>query len=204
MALMRDISEKGIFHELQTLSSFWRKNTSTQEAIELANLLKSLRKVVGHLGTNAGSVEYAGLSGNDPSAIIIDPAAAMGSYPVAAKKADLLVGEVVHEALLRIEWSERVWKILEPFFADMGPIALVKFQMIVKTAEDIYVDSTLEGSVLGEYLAAARRKELSGARVQSILLKSISSCDALVLSVVGRFIRGPWINGDPRDIMMRR
>ena len=102
---MRDISEKGIFHELQTLSSFWRKNTSTQEAIELANLLKSLRKVVGHLGPNAGSVEYAGLSGNDPSAIIIDPASAMGSYPVAAKKADLLVGEVVHEALLRIEWS---------------------------------------------------------------------------------------------------
>jgi hypothetical protein len=178
---MRDISEKGILDELQTLSSFWRKNTSTQEAAELANLLKALRKVVGHLGPNAGSVEYAGLSGNDPSAIIIDPAAVMGSYPVAAIKADLLVGEVVHEALLRIEWSERVWKILEPSFVDMGPIALVKFQMIIKTAEDIYVDSTLEGSVLGEYLAAARRKELSGSRVQSILLKSISSCDALVL-----------------------
>ena len=178
---MRDISEKHILDELQTLSSFWRKNTSTQEAAELANLLKALRKVVGHLGPNAGSVEYAGLSAHDPSAIIIDPAAVMGSYPVAAKKVDLLVGEVVHEALLRIEWSDRVWKILEPSFADMGPIALVKFQKIIKTAEDIYVDSTLEGSVLGEYLAAARRKELSGSRVQSILLKSISSCDALVL-----------------------
>jgi hypothetical protein len=178
---MRDISEKNILDELQTLSSFWRKNTSTQEAIELANLLKSLRKVVGHLGPNTGSVEYAGLSGNDHSAIIIDPAAAMGSYPVGAKKVDLLVGEVVHEALLRTEWSDRVWKILEPSFADMGPIALVKFQMIVKTAEDIYVDSILEGSVLGNYLAAARRKELSGPRVQSILLKSISSFDTLVL-----------------------
>ena len=178
---MRDISEKHILDELQTLSSFWRKNTSTQEAAELANLLNALRKVVGHLGPNGGSVEYAGLSAHDPSAIIIDPASAMGSYPVAAKKVDLLVGEVVHEALLRIEWSDRVWKILEPSFVDMGPIALVKFQMIIKTAEDIYVDSTLEGSVLGEYLAAARRKELSGSRVQSILLKSISSCDALVL-----------------------
>ena len=178
---MRDISEKHILDELQTLSSFWRKNTSTQEATELANLLKALRKVVGHLGPNGGSVEYAGLSAHDPSAIIINPASAMGSYPVAAKKVDLLVGEVVHEALLRIEWSDRVWKILEPSFADMGPIALVKFQKIIKTAEDIYVDSTLEGSVLGEYLAAARRKELSGSRVQSILLKSISSCDALVL-----------------------
>ncbi len=176
-----DTSVKPISDGLQALSSFWRKNTSTQEALELANLLKALRKVAGHLGTNAGNVEYAGLSGNDPGAIVIDPSWAMGSYPVDARKTDLLVGEVVHEAMLRREWSERVWKTMEPGFADMGPIALVKFQMMIRTGEDIYVDSILEGSVLGEYLGAARKMVLCGSRARSILAKSISSYDALVL-----------------------
>jgi hypothetical protein len=131
------------------MSAFWRKNTSSLEAVELANLVRALRKVVGHLGTGAPGVEYAGMAGGGSSAIMVDPSQVMGAYPVPPDRVDLLTGEVVHEALLVMEWSERVWKILDPCCAAMEGIPLIKFQKIVKTAEDIYVDSILEGTMLG-------------------------------------------------------
>jgi hypothetical protein len=167
--------------KLQALSTYWRKNTSTLESVELANLLKALRKVVGHLGPNAGSVDYAGMSAINASSIIVDPAAITGSYPVAAEKTDLLVGEVVHEALLRIEWSEHVWKTLNSSFSDMGGIALVKFQKLIKVGEDIYADSILDGAVLGKYLAVARNNSLTRNMKHSAFSKSSSSFDALVI-----------------------
>ena len=163
------------------MSAFWRKNTSSLEAVELANLIRALRKVTGHLGAGAPCVEYAGMAGGSPAAIVVDPSVLMGAYPVPPDRVDLLAGEVVHEALLGMEWSGRVWKTLEPCCAAMEGITLIKFQKIVKTAEDIYVDSILEGSTLGDYLGVARRKILHGAASYAVLTKSPATFDALIL-----------------------
>jgi hypothetical protein len=163
------------------MSAFWRKNTSPLEAVELANLIRALRKVVGHLGSGAPGVEYAGMAGGGSCSIVVDPSQVMGAYPVPPGAVDLLAGEVVHEALLGMEWSERVWKNLEPCCAAMEGICLIKFQKIVKTAEDIYVDSILEGSMLGEYVAVARHKVLHGSASRAVLSKSGASFDALIL-----------------------
>lgn len=141
---------------LETLSDYWRKTASNREGLELANLLKSLRRIVGHLGTNAGTVEYAGMSYGKGSQILIDQGSIMGQYPVPAQKVDILVGLVIHEALHNREWSGHVWKTLEPEFGIMSTKALIGFQKVVSAGEDIYVDSTLEGSMFGMYLAEAQ------------------------------------------------
>ncbi len=166
--------------EYRAMSSFWRKNTSSVEAVELANLLKALRKVVGHLGANTGSVEYAGVSNESASSIIVDPATVMGTYPVVPEKTDMLVGQVVHEAMLRIEWSEHVWKSLDPTFSTMGSLALIKFQKLIKAAEDIYADGILEGTVLGSYLRLVRKKELNSTLTHAQFTRAHPSFDALI------------------------
>jgi hypothetical protein len=147
----------------KALSDYWRRSRSSCEAIELANVMQSLRRVAGHLGPYAGTVEYAGMCRSDQESILVDPASIMGRYPVPAEKVDIIVGTVVHEALHRKEWSGRVWKLLEQDFSSLDPKALIMFQKIVHTGEDIYVDSVLEDTILCEYLAGAREKALAEA-----------------------------------------
>lgn len=159
------------------LSSFWRKNVSTQEPAELANLLRALRKVAGHLGPNVGRIEYLGMSHGDPAAIVVDPAMVMGSYPVPGKKTDYLVGLVVHEALLQMEWSERVFKNLLPDFKKMPRLDLVVFQKLVQTAESIYVDRIADRSILGRYVEKTRGRALASAAAK--LRTEILTVDAL-------------------------
>ena len=142
------------------ISSYWRKNTSPIESVELANLLRALRKVTGHLGANAGRIEYAGMSSNAENAILIDPEMVMGRYPVPEKKVDHLLGRVVHAALRRIEWSDHTWKTLEPAMEQMAPLAKVAFQKIVRTGEDIYVDQRVEDRVFSLYTQVARNKAM--------------------------------------------
>jgi len=142
------------------ISAYWRKNTSSIEAVELANLLRALRKVTGHLGANAGRIEYAGMSGNPENAILIDPEMVMGRYPVPEKTVDHLIGRVVHEALRRIEWSDHTWKTLEPAMEQMPPLAKVVFQKIVRMGEAIYVDQRVEDGVFGLYTQVARDKAM--------------------------------------------
>jgi len=161
------------------LSEFWRKNTSYSEPLELANLLRALRKVAGHLGPNAGTVEYAGMSQGVSGAIVLDPTLAMGAYPVPSGTVDRLVGLVTHEALHRIEWSDHVWKVLEPSFQRMDGRSLVRFQKIVHTGEDIYVDRVVAGSMLGLYTNLVRREAWAEAR--SRLDRRRVSVDGLVL-----------------------
>jgi len=139
------------------LSVSWRTNTSTVEAVELANLLKALRKVAGHLGPAAGYVDYAGMTASGGKSILIDPSLVAGEYPVPPEKVDRLVGYVVHEAIEGIEWTGRVWTLLEPDFAAMDGMTELRFQKLVRAAEDIYLDMILKDSVLGRYLAESRR-----------------------------------------------
>ena len=161
------------------IASYWRKNISTVESLELANLLRALRKVVGHLGDNAGRIAYTGMSTVCDNAILVDPEMVMGVYPVPAKQVDLLVGLVVHEAMHRIEWTDHVWKILEPAMEAMAPLEKVFFQKIVRTGEDIFVDQKADQSVFGLYVKVARDKALH--RERKMIVTDTPSVDQLEL-----------------------
>jgi len=160
------------------VSQFWRKNTSTLEAAELANLLRALRKVAGHLGPNVGLIEFAGMSNSADAAILIDPGGIMGHYPVAPEKVDGLVGLIVHEALHKIEWSDYVWKQLQPDFTTLTAVSRVAFQKVIHIGEDIYVDSIADRSVFGLYTAKARKRAIKAA--QEKLYTKTLSIDGLV------------------------
>ena len=137
------------------LSAYWRRNTSTVESMEMANLLGALRKITGHLGDNIGTVAYAGLGGIKDSTIVIDPEMVMGHYPVPAAQVDQVVGIVIHEALHQMGWSEHMWQCLKQ--DDLRMVDLPRLHRLVETAEDIYVENTI-GGTLSLYLAAARAK----------------------------------------------
>ncbi|MBN2298438.1 MAG: VWA domain-containing protein [Deltaproteobacteria bacterium] len=141
---------------LQTLSGFWRRNVAHQEAAELARVLKALRKVAGNIGENVGLVEYEGMSDDSCGNIVIDPITLMGTYPVPPEKVDAVVGLVTHEALHRKHWSEYVWRLLERDFSLMRPHSLIGFQKLVHTGENIFVDSTVDGTILEVYLHRIR------------------------------------------------
>jgi len=160
------------------ISDFWRKNTSNQESKELANLLRALRKVAGHLGENVGLIEYTGMSHGGQASIIIEADMVMGSYPVPGRKVDYLVGLVTHEALHKVEWSDHVWKLLEPAFKDLDPLPRIAFQKIVYVGEDIYVDFVAEQKVFRLYTAQSRKDALK--ERQAKLRRDVLSMDALV------------------------
>ncbi|MFO7965608.1 MAG: VWA domain-containing protein [Desulfobacterales bacterium] len=160
------------------ISEFWRKNTSPIEAVELANVLRALRKVSGYLGENIGTIEYAGMSRRQGSGIVLDPELAMGQYPLPFSQMDYLVGLVTHEALHRVEWSDHVWKILEPVFQEMGPMAMVRFQKIVHFGEDIYVDIVADKKIFGRYVRKLRDRIIT--EIASAVPSGKASLDELV------------------------
>ncbi|MDD5343726.1 MAG: hypothetical protein PHW12_04815, partial [Smithella sp.] len=135
------------------LSAYWRRNTSTVESVELANLLGALRKITGYLGDNIGTVAYTGLAGNKDSTIVIDPETVMGRYPVPAQQVDKVAGIVIHEALHQVAWTEHMWRCLKQ--DDLRQSDLPRLHRLVETAEDIYIENTVSG-ILGLYLDAAR------------------------------------------------
>lgn len=137
------------------LSAYWRRNISTVESVELANLLGALRKITGYLGDNIGTVAYTGLAGIKDSTIIIDPETVMGNYPVPAQQVDKVAGIVIHEALHQVAWTEHMWRCLKQ--DDLRQADLPRLHRLVETAEDIYIENTIRGT-LGLYLAAARDK----------------------------------------------
>jgi hypothetical protein len=145
------------------ISEFWRKNVSANEAVELANLLRALRKVAGHLGPNIGVIEYAGMSNKAVPGILLDPEMVMGEYPVPFQKVDHLVGLVTHEATHKMEWSDLVWKLLEPICKKMSGLSLVGFQKMIYTGEDIYVDMVADQKIFGLYAQQTRDKAIKEA-----------------------------------------
>ena len=143
------------------ISSFWRKNTSVRESLELANFLRALQKIAGHLGNNIGRIEYAGMSSHAGAAIRINPELVMGRYPIPPQRADHVIGMVVHEAMHQTHWSDHVWNLLEPDMQLMSPIRQVMFQKIVFAGEDIYIDRLAHETVFGLYTRVARRNEMA-------------------------------------------
>jgi hypothetical protein len=137
-----------------------------------------MRKVAGHLGPNVGRIEYTGMSRGGGAAIILEPGLVTGQYPVPSTKVDYLVGLVTHVALHRTEWSDHVWKLLEPTISGLGGMSNVRFQKIVSTGEDIYVDSVADQTVFGLY--TPRTRAIAFADARSRLVPDIVSVDALV------------------------
>ncbi len=160
------------------ISEYWRLNRSGFEAIELANVLRAMRKVAGHLGPNVGRIEYTGMSRGGGAAIILEPSVLMGQYPVPPDKVDSVIGLVTHEALHRTEWSDHVWKLLEPTIRTLGGMSNVRLQKIVSVAEDIYVDLVADKTVFGLYTPKARNQAFAEAR--SKIHPRTPSLDALV------------------------
>ena len=148
----------------EALSDFWRKNVSNIEAVELANLLRALRKVTGTLGRNVGEIVYAGMSKAPGTSIVLDAEFVMGEYPIHSWKVDYLVGLVVHEALHKTEWSDLVWTGVENEHPDIKIREKVILSKLVGVGEDIYVDSLSEQSILGLYNRKVRLTAMDAMR----------------------------------------
>lgn len=146
------------------ISEFWRRNKSTVVSLELARLMLALRKLIGYIGLNIGSIIWKGMKPpEETSAIIIDPGLVQGKYPVPASKTDNVVGITVREAYRRIEWSEKA----EQFTREKAgaPKTLSKqFQKYFTFAEKIYLDLLANRTVLGQYAEVARLNEFQGAK----------------------------------------
>ena len=168
----------------QGISSYWRKNTSQTEAIELANVLRALRKITGHISLLDCRIEWAGMTMGKGDSIVLDPASVMGEYPVPPKKFDALAGIVIHEWTHRTEWSELVWQKSDKAYHEDYPKGTLLqrsvFQKIVHTGEDIFVDYVSGRSVLGKYMEAPRNYEIQEKK-KILPVKIDVSVDKLIL-----------------------
>ncbi|WP_286819639.1 vWA domain-containing protein [Desulfobacter sp. UBA2225] len=150
----------GYYRDRGGISAYWRKNLSPLETVELSNVLRALRKVAGFLGDNVGSVDWVGMSTKNKGRIVLDPEIIFGRYPISYEKMDILVGVVVHEALHRVVWSERVWQEAVKQAGEITPREKLMLSKIVSTGEDIYVDIVSQKSILGLYTAKVRQMAL--------------------------------------------
>ncbi|MDY6853639.1 MAG: vWA domain-containing protein [Thermodesulfobacteriota bacterium] len=161
----------------QGISEYWRKNTSSEESVELANLLRSLRKVAGHIGENIGEIEWTGMSSRYRDVISLDPTYVMGNYPVPHSKVDYLVGCVIHEAFHRKEWSYFVWEKIEELSKDEKIREKVIIHKIVYAGEDIYIDHLPEQSILGSYVKKSRAAVVgngfNGSKIEGITVDEL-------------------------------
>lgn len=139
-------------------SAFWRKNTSPIEIRELAKLLSGLRKVAAFVGPNTGTLVWSGME--NVHGIPLDPRLVMGTYPVPFSKTDIMVGITVRKALERVEWSDRLRKIVQSKI-DLSPPYRYKFNLFFDTCEKVYLDCLSNRGVLGLYTESAREWEIS-------------------------------------------
>jgi len=144
---------------LEGYSDFWRKNKSGQEGEELANILRAIRKVAGHIGMNVGNVEWAGLPGRErvQGVITLDPSFVMRDYPLPPGKMDVLVGIVVREAYRNREWSNLVWEKIEEASPKISFLEKDLLWKMFLTAEEIFLDKLAEKNTLGLYVQKVRK-----------------------------------------------
>ena len=149
----RPAKERLVICGEEGLSEFWRRDKSPVEALELAKLLASMRKIAAHVGRNVGDIVWSGM--DVENAIAIDPTPIMGTYPVPAAKADLMVGLTVQAAFRKTEWGYRIPELT------LGRVQVpekyrYKFNLFVELCEDVFVDGLANRSILGHYVEAAR------------------------------------------------
>ena len=89
-------------------SKYWRINRSRNEAAELALALRAMRKVTGHIGPNVKPVFWKGMAEDEDRFIILDPDDVKDNYPIPHDTYDILIGQVVREGFLAMEFTEWV------------------------------------------------------------------------------------------------
>ncbi len=137
-------------------SAFWRADRSPVEILELANLLESLRKVGSFIGSNLGTIVWAGMDYKD--GIALDLNQVLGTYPVPAGKTDIMVGITVRQALATKEWSERLKGIGAAEVSPLPPYRY-KLKLYLDMCEQVYLDCLSNRTILGIYTEKARQKE---------------------------------------------
>ncbi len=140
-------------------SEFWRRDKSPVETLELAKLLVSLRKVVSHVGRNAGTVSWKDTMASE---IIIDPRPVLGKYPVPASETDKLVGQAIHLAYKNIEMSTYALKLAKSRL-NLSFRYMYKFELYFQTCESVYFDNLSNQTILGVYTEKSRKKKIQDA-----------------------------------------
>ena len=149
--------------DTKALSDSWRVNRSTVKAIELANAIRALSKVVGsvHKGKRHSTIAFntEAQSYNQQSDVIrIDPTFASKSLPITSEDFDVLCGHAAHEAGHSLVDSVAVFRkgSEAPLRTDHNKIGYAE---VARVGEEIVVDYTV-GSlnpVLGDYIRRGRK-----------------------------------------------
>jgi hypothetical protein len=139
-------------------SSFWRRDTSASQTLELAKLLVGLRKVAAHIGRNLGTIVWSGMEYQ--YGIALDPALVIGTYPVPASKTDIMVGITARQAFEKTQWSDRLKEIAQSI-CHLSPPYAYKFNLFFDMCEKVYLDCISNQNILGLYTEAARQWELT-------------------------------------------
>jgi hypothetical protein len=149
-------------------SNYWRVTQSNSEAAELAGVLRSLSRVVGHVGMNVGRVIWAGQIAPDidEQSIILPFDFVLGDYPLMQGKMDVLIGVVVHESLRQCEWSESVWEEMLKKRPELNErsnfIRKDVLRKFFSAGENIYLDKRIKGTILGDYVSKSRKVLIEG------------------------------------------
>lgn len=147
-----DIITRFSFAGGEGISDYWRMNKSPIETKELANLLRSARRITSYIGPNVGNVIWNGMrSISEETDIALDPRLVWGSYPIPSHKTDAVIGTVIIKALKQTEWSQRAIEQTFAKFAKSQTDVNYKLKMFLEIAEQIYIDIISNRSVLGLY-----------------------------------------------------
>ena len=138
-------------------SEYWRRNKSTVEIFELAQLLGGLRKVASYIGSNVGKIVWTGMEARN--AIELDPTPVMGRYPVPAKITDQMVGLTIRKVYEKTEWSDRLHR-LAMARAKLPTRYAYKFQLFLSMCERVYLDCLSNRTVLGYYTEVERNHSI--------------------------------------------
>ena len=137
------------------LSSKWRVKKSNVPAIDLANSLTSLRKVIGDLSNKNETVLYGGMSYNEAQKeIVIDRQFALKNiHPIPDDNFDVLTGLAIHESIHSVVDSHSIKA--DKYAPDNKYISKDKFFRI---AEEVYVDQYVNRKhpIHYKYLTKAR------------------------------------------------
>lgn len=135
-------------------SDYWRVNKSSLDYIELANVIRSVRKVIGCMRINA-DVVWRGMPTDTGVMVELPSYLAQGTYPIPGKTMDVITGFAIHNAMHIKEHSRQVRRNVSLLFPKMEDKRL--FHLLVDTGEDIHVDGiTAMAGITGKYVQQAR------------------------------------------------
>ena len=178
---------------LVPLSDDWRIAPSQHQALDLANSIRSLQKVIGIIDDRKCTVTYSHLNESYFSAtnmmIRIDPAFAMKSSPINGNDFDVLAGLGVHEGLHSHCLSDSIRK-------DGTEV----YKGVARIGEEIYIDNygLRNYPILGQYI----RKSRNGYKIaESLVAWDDIYMTWCAIAVYGMMPQGDWLS-DIRKVAM--